>query len=89
MNEPVNLTSELCPVDGAVCDRKCGFKAHATLRRKADDHKKHEIRKCEMCNEVIAQCGCMGEKETIVRGLCAKCKGAVEGEARPIALAQA
>lgn len=24
----------MCPVDGAVCDRKCGFKAHATLTRK-------------------------------------------------------
>lgn len=33
-NKPIDLSSTLCPVDGAICDRKCGFKAHATLKRK-------------------------------------------------------
>lgn len=23
----------LCPIDGAICDRKCGFGAHATVKR--------------------------------------------------------
>lgn len=24
---------KICPVDGAVCDRKCGYPAHGTLKR--------------------------------------------------------
>ncbi len=29
-----NILPEVCPVDGAKCDRRCGFKAHMTLKRK-------------------------------------------------------
>lgn len=34
MNTPNETnTIDLCPVDGAVCDRKCGYQAHGTLKR--------------------------------------------------------
>lgn len=28
-----NYLGKICPVDGAICDRKCGYPAHGTLRR--------------------------------------------------------
>ena len=24
---------EICPVDGAICDRKCGYSVHGTIKR--------------------------------------------------------
>lgn len=35
---------ELCPVDGAICDRKCGYKAHGTLKR---------ANRCLVCNNIL------------------------------------
>lgn len=37
MNQPEQTeenTMKLCPVDGAICDRKCGYIAHGTITRK-------------------------------------------------------
>lgn len=40
MNEEpqgVNLSDKMCPIDGAVCDRKCGFAFHGTITRKSQN----------------------------------------------------
>lgn len=28
-----NILPDMCPIDGAICDRKCGYGAHGTVRR--------------------------------------------------------
>ena len=34
MNQAVDITKQMCPIDGAKCDRKCGFPFHGTITRK-------------------------------------------------------
>lgn len=36
MNEAIDISKHMCPIDGAKCDRKCGFAFHATITRKKD-----------------------------------------------------
>lgn len=67
-------SKEICPVDGAICDRKCGYYVHGTITRRKD-LKKVKIKGLEGYDVYI------GKEPTML--------GGIEKSLRPIFVAKA
>lgn len=72
MNEAVDITKQMCPVDGAKCDRKCGFPFHGTLTRKKDAICPKMAEDCDL------KCGYdthMSKESNENQNICLSCEG--------------
>jgi hypothetical protein len=78
--EGTNLLPALCPMDGAICDRTCGFTTHGIHTRAIPVPHEHLMIQCQYCKKFLAKCKCIGENPfTMQDRVCEDCEKYQEG----------